>query len=50
ANWIARRAEAKPTTIDEIHEQGRLKREQERDKALRRESNRGVNNSSGHNS
>ncbi|CAM4941289.1 unnamed protein product [Rotaria socialis] len=55
ANWVARRAEAKPTTIDEIHEQERLKREQqerdqERDKALRRESNRGGNNSYGHNS
>ncbi|CAF4233647.1 unnamed protein product [Rotaria sp. Silwood2] len=54
ANWIARRAEAKPTTIDEIHEQERIKREQqerdqERDKALRRESNRNANNAYGAN-
>ncbi|CAF3375859.1 unnamed protein product [Rotaria socialis] len=36
ANWVARRAEAKPTTIDEIHEQ-------KRDKALHLESNRDGN-------
>ncbi|CAF0991144.1 unnamed protein product [Rotaria sp. Silwood1] len=54
ANWVARRAESKPTTIDEIHEQERIKREQqerdqERDKQLRRESSRtgGSNNYGG---
>ncbi|CAF2066461.1 unnamed protein product [Rotaria magnacalcarata] len=45
AAWVARRAEAKPTTIDEIHEQERLKREQqerdqERDRQQRRDPNR----------
>ncbi|CAF4270107.1 unnamed protein product [Rotaria sp. Silwood2] len=45
ASWVARRAEAKPTTIDEIHEQERLKREQqerdqERDRQQRRDQNR----------
>ena len=44
---MARRAEAKPTTIDEIHEQERLKREQqerdiERDRMQRRDQNRGT--------
>jgi hypothetical protein len=47
ASWIARRAEAKPTTIDEIHEQERLKREQqereqERDRQQRRDQNRNI--------
>ncbi|CAF1256154.1 unnamed protein product, partial [Rotaria sordida] len=47
ASWVARRAEAKPTTIDEIHEQERLKREQqerdqERDRQQRRDQNRGT--------
>ena len=47
AQWVARRVEAKPTTIDEIHEQERLKREQqerdqERDRQQRREQNRGI--------
>ena len=44
---MARRVEAKPTTIDEIHEQERLKREQqerdiERDRMQRRDQNRGT--------
>jgi hypothetical protein len=47
ASWVARRAEAKPTTIDEIHEQERIKREQqerdqERDRQQRRDQNRGT--------
>jgi hypothetical protein len=47
ASWVARRAEAKPTTIDEIHEQERVKREQqerdqERDRQQRRDQNRGT--------
>ncbi|CAF1205745.1 unnamed protein product [Rotaria sordida] len=54
ANWVARRIESKPTTIDEIHEQERIKREQqerdqERDKAQRRESNRTGGNNYGNN-
>ncbi|CAF3682682.1 unnamed protein product [Adineta steineri] len=45
--WIPRRAEAKPMTIDEIHEQERIKREQqerdqERDRQQRRDQNRGT--------
>lgn len=44
---MARRAEAKPTTIDEIHEQERIKREQqerdqERDRQQRRDQNRSI--------
>ena len=47
AHWVARRAEAKPTTIDEIHEQERIKREQqereqERERQQRRDQNRGT--------
>ncbi|CAF0867973.1 unnamed protein product [Adineta ricciae] len=47
AHWVARRAEAKPTTIDEIHEQERVKREQqereqERERQQRRDQNRGT--------
>jgi translation initiation factor 4G len=47
AAWVARRAEAKPTTIDEIHEQERIKREQqereqERERQQRRDQNRGT--------
>ena len=45
ASWVARRAEAKPMTIDEIHEEERLKRQQqerdqERDRQQRRDPNR----------
>ena len=45
--WVARRAESKPTTIDEIHEQERLKREQqereqERDRQQRRDQTRPI--------
>lgn len=44
---MARRVEAKPTTIDEIHEQERIKREQqerdqERDRQQRRDPNRPI--------
>ena len=44
---MARRVEAKPMTIDEIHEQERLKREQqerdqERDRQQRRDQNRPI--------
>ena len=47
ASWIARRFEAKPMTIDEIHEEERLKRAQqereaERERQQRREQNRGT--------
>ena len=45
AAWVARRAEAKPMTIDEIHEEARVKRaqqerDQERDRQQRRDPNR----------
>ncbi len=42
ARWVARRAEAKPTTIDEIHEQERIKREQQEYErtTVRRDHNR----------
>lgn len=47
ASWIARRFEAKPMTIDEIHEEERQKRAQqerdaERERQQRREQNRGT--------
>ena len=39
--WVARRAESKPTTIDEIHENERLRREQqERDQDRDRQQRR----------
>ncbi|CAF3707843.1 unnamed protein product [Adineta steineri] len=45
ANWVARIAEAKPMKIDDIHEQERIKREQqerdqERDRQQRRDQHR----------
>lgn len=47
ANWVPRRIDAKPTTIDEIHEQERIKREQqereqERERKERRDPNRNI--------
>ncbi len=42
ANWVARRADAKPTTIDDIHEKERLRLEkQERDRPPRRDQMHG---------
>jgi hypothetical protein len=47
ANWVARRAESKPMTIDEIHEEDRInraqkEREADRERQQRRDQNRNI--------